>query len=609
MTVIPADPVLTFPSTVKLTAHAFDAEGREISGLPASWSSADTTVATISAAGLVVARAEGATDLNVTIAGVGGGTHVSVIMPTSAVVVEPARASIPRWGTQQLTVTATGADGLPLSTPAATWSVDDASLAAVNAEGLVSALAPGTVTVTATVRGVQGRAVVTIGPAAVASVEVRQFGSVLPGVRTTVIPLRATEPFEAVTYDVRGNVLTGRAIVWSSSDSGAMEVDATGLVRAVGTGGAVIRATTEGVSSPGVELKVLAMPALTGLAVGDFRSCAVGTTGEAYCWGSGTLGGETMPSGEGPVQVAGERQWAQLSTGDFHTCGITSAGAAYCWGSNDAGQLGDGTTTGRPTPAPVVGGLSFQAISAGSGYTCAVTTSHEGWCWGRNVAGQLGTGTTSPSLVPIAVEGGHAFETISTSRIELSASLVTCGVTTAGAGYCWGANRDGQLGTGDSAGSVIPREIAGGHQWAEVSASNVHACGRAVDGSAWCWGANPYGAFGNGTLVSDPRPTRVNGGPYRTISAGYLFTCAVESAGALVCFGMNEGWQLGIDGPTQSELPVRPAAGLTFVTARAGRAHACGLTTGGVAYCWGGGGNGSDGIGTVKTPLEVVGQP
>jgi alpha-tubulin suppressor-like RCC1 family protein len=83
----------------------------------------------------------------------------------------------------------------------------------------------------------------------------------------------------------------------------------------------------------------------------------------------------------------------------------------------------------------------------------------------------------------------------------------------------------------------------------------------------------------------------------------------VKTSGALVCFGMNEGWQLGIDGPTQSESPVSPAPSLIFTTVRAGRSHACGLTTDGVVYCWGGAGNGSDGIGGVRTPLKVVGQP
>jgi len=33
--------------------------------------------------------------------------------------------------------------------------------------------------------------------------------------------------------------------------------------------------------------------------------------------------------------------------------GLTTSGDAYCWGSNDAGQLGDGTTTYHANPVPV----------------------------------------------------------------------------------------------------------------------------------------------------------------------------------------------------------------------------------------------------------------
>lgn len=45
-----------------------------------------------------------------------------------------------------------------------------------------------------------------------------------------------------------------------------------------------------------------------------------------------------------------------------HTCGVTSSGAAYCWGDNEAGELGDGSTTDRTTPTPVVGPEGGSAL-------------------------------------------------------------------------------------------------------------------------------------------------------------------------------------------------------------------------------------------------------
>jgi alpha-tubulin suppressor-like RCC1 family protein len=107
--------------------------------------------------------------------------------------------------------------------------------------------------------------------------------------------------------------------------------------------------------------------------------------------------------------------------------------------------------------------------------------------------------------------------------------------------------------------------------------------------------------------LSDPLPTPVNGGPYATVSTGYLFGCAVETGGPLVCFGTNEGSQLGVEASTQSESPVIPAPALAFAATGAGRSHACGLTSDGVVYCWGGIGSGSDGTEIVRTPSRVVG--
>jgi alpha-tubulin suppressor-like RCC1 family protein len=46
---------------------------------------------------------------------------------------------------------------------------------------------------------------------------------------------------------------------------------------------------------------------------------------------------------------------ASVSSGFGHTCAVLTGGTATCWGSNDAGQLGDATTTGSLKPMPVAG--------------------------------------------------------------------------------------------------------------------------------------------------------------------------------------------------------------------------------------------------------------
>src|SRR5437899_346921 len=138
--------------------------------------------------------------------------------------------------------------------------------------------------------------------------------------------------------------------------------------------------------------------------------------------------------------------FAAIEAGSQHTCGVTTASSAYCWGSNDRGQLGEGTTTARSRPVLVAaGGLTFAAVSL-NGHTCAVTATGDAYCWGLNQSGWLGDGTTTTRLSPVlvAAPAGVTFAAVSAARSH------TCGVTPAGAAYCWGLNGSGQLGNGDA---------------------------------------------------------------------------------------------------------------------------------------------------------------
>jgi alpha-tubulin suppressor-like RCC1 family protein len=102
-----------------------------------------------------------------------------------------------------------------------------------------------------------------------------------------------------------------------------------------------------------------------------------------------------------------------VSVGDGHACALTSPESAYGWGYNSEGQLGVGTNTGpelcaddvpcSTRPVGVAGWLAFAVVCAGSIHTCGVTTGHVPYCWGYNDAGQLGDGTTTDQTRPVAV--------------------------------------------------------------------------------------------------------------------------------------------------------------------------------------------------------------
>jgi alpha-tubulin suppressor-like RCC1 family protein len=83
--------------------------------------------------------------------------------------------------------------------------------------------------------------------------------------------------------------------------------------------------------------------------------------------------------------------FASLSVGGAHACALTSDGTAYCWGANNAGQLGDSTTTVRAAPTKVAGGYKFASIAAGDVHTCGrLLADNTVLCWGLNRFGELG---------------------------------------------------------------------------------------------------------------------------------------------------------------------------------------------------------------------------
>src|SRR5664280_2694785 len=80
----------------------------------------------------------------------------------------------------------------------------------------------------------------------------------------------------------------------------------------------------------------------------------------------------------------------QIAAGSSHTCALAPSGQAYCWGLNDNGQLGDNTTTDRQTPVAVQqGGVTFTSITAGYRHTCGLTGAGAAYCWGYNGHGEL----------------------------------------------------------------------------------------------------------------------------------------------------------------------------------------------------------------------------
>ena len=97
-----------------------------------------------------------------------------------------------------------------------------------------------------------------------------------------------------------------------------------------------------------------------------------------------------------------------IAAAQGHTVALTSDGKVFAWGRNDMGQLGDDTTANSTTPVAVnmsgaLLGKTVTAIAAGGFHTVALTSDGKVFAWGYNNAGQLGDGTTTQRTTPVAV--------------------------------------------------------------------------------------------------------------------------------------------------------------------------------------------------------------
>ena len=239
VTVQPADDTILAGQSVALTAVLKDANGTVLSGRTVTWTTSDGTVATVSASGVVTGVAAGSATITATSEGKSGTAQVTVNpVPAGTVTVSPASASVTVGDTTRLTATVKDANGNVVTNPTVTWSTSNASVATVSSSGLVTGVDSGKVTITASANGGSGTATVTVVLAPVATVTVQPASATIAVGQTTTLT--------ATTKDASGNVLTGRAITWSSSDPTIATVSQSGVVTGVLPGSATISATSEG---------------------------------------------------------------------------------------------------------------------------------------------------------------------------------------------------------------------------------------------------------------------------------------------------------------------------------------------------------------------------
>jgi uncharacterized protein YjdB len=156
----------------------------------------------------------------------------------ATVTVQPSSSSLAIGSNLPLQATARDVDGNVLVGRRIFFASNDESVATVTSDGVVTARAIGTAQIAASSEGQSAIAVVNVTQRPVATV------TVLP--TTAQLTVGGSVTLSAATFDLDGNLLTNRTVLWSSSNTNVATVDAQGTVQGRGVGSATISATSEG---------------------------------------------------------------------------------------------------------------------------------------------------------------------------------------------------------------------------------------------------------------------------------------------------------------------------------------------------------------------------
>lgn len=237
----PASATVQSGDTLRLLARPLDAAGNALEQREVLWSSGDLAVVLVDTTGLLTGGAVGSASVTATSEGHSATSQITVIERVAMLLISPASGTIGIGETLELTATALSASGEVLDREV-TWAVEDTGVVALTGQGAAKGVQVGATRVVASAGGVSAYVDVMVQkqpatpPAPVAGVSVSP-ASVSLAQGDTVL-LSAT-PVDAASKPL------SRAVTWSTSDTTIAKVSAAGLVTAVRSGLATVKATSE----------------------------------------------------------------------------------------------------------------------------------------------------------------------------------------------------------------------------------------------------------------------------------------------------------------------------------------------------------------------------
>ena len=213
-----------------------------MSGATVTWATSNSSVATVSSAGLVTARADGSATITATSGSASATVTATVSQAAASVTLSVLSLTfLSLSDTTQITATVKDAGGNTMSGATVTWASSSSSVATVSSAGLVTSVADGSATITATSGSASATVTATVSQAAASvtlaptSLSFTSFGDT-----TTLVP---------TVKDAVGNTMSGATVTWTTSNSSIATVSSAGLVTSVADGNATITATSGSVNA------------------------------------------------------------------------------------------------------------------------------------------------------------------------------------------------------------------------------------------------------------------------------------------------------------------------------------------------------------------------
>jgi len=291
------------------------------------------------------------------------------------------------------------------------------------------------------------------------------------------------------------------------------------------------------------------------LGFSNFSPITVNAASPGPFWSWNGSGTPTKIEGTENLETifVGEFPWAAAS--DVYYFGIESGtGNVFSWGRNNAGQLGDGTTSDVSTPTINSNLAGVTKIVSGGAISLGLKNDGTVLMWGAINAGAVSTplvvsGASNIVDVDFNGYGGIAVDSSGTAYdipwwgavatpvvgisniVKVSEGWNTkFALDSAGNVWAWGANTYGSLGDGTTTDNSTPRIVPGLPQIKSISTGLEHVLALDVNGDVWAWGRTYESQVGSGaTYPTQNSPIKVAGlPPIQEVIAGGHSSKAID---------------------------------------------------------------------------------